>query len=84
MFEEPTPITPLTVIQDPIVYDAISIKRITIDIGKSAHIEVQLFSDNHLRDIRLLTMSGDDYLQWGNDDSYVINWAMKKLGVTPP
>lgn len=84
MFEEITTITPFTVIPDTIVYDGISIKRITIDIGKSATIEVQLFSNNHLRDIRLLTMSGEDYLQWGNDDSYVITWAMKELGVTSP
>jgi hypothetical protein len=73
----------LSVIPDTIVYDGISIKRITIDIGKSATIEVQLFSNNHLRDIRSLAMSGEDYLQWGNDDSYVINLAMKELGVTP-
>jgi NAD kinase len=85
MFEEITPISPFTVTLEPIVYDAISIKRISVDITeKSASIEVQLFSNNNLRDIKLLNMSGDNYLNWGTDDSYVITWVMKELGFTSP
>jgi hypothetical protein len=30
-------------------------------------------------DTRVLTMDGQDYLDWSNDDTYVLKWIKKKL-----
>ena len=29
-----------------------------------------------------LTMTGDEYLNWGDDDDYAWNWVASKLGIT--
>lgn len=31
--------------------------------------------------VYMLTMEGDDYAQWGGDDSYVVNWVKAKLNI---
>jgi len=43
-------------------------------------ISVQLFDHRgQVLEIRLLTMDGDAYKAWGDDDLYVINWIRKQL-----
>jgi len=55
----------------------------TIDklvLFESLRIFVSLHDDRGFTiDTRVLTMEGQDYLDWGNDDKYVINWIKKKL-----
>jgi hypothetical protein len=32
---------------------------------------------------QLITMAGDDYSNWGSDDTYVVHFICSKLGLTP-
>jgi hypothetical protein len=34
---------------------------------------------NRLIDVRNLTLEGQDYINWGNDDNYIINYVLEKL-----
>jgi hypothetical protein len=60
-------------------------------LGSSADISYELFSEfvdeetNKLEAMLVrnsLTMYGEDYSNWGNDDDYVWNWVANKIGVT--
>jgi hypothetical protein len=33
--------------------------------------------------VQFMTLTPEQYLEWGNDDTYIINLAAKLLGVTP-
>ena len=45
-------------------------------------LSVNLLSNNKLIDSKLMTITGDEYTNWGNDDNYIINLIMTKLNLT--
>lgn len=65
-----------------------TITRFTLDISKmtlnlSASFRVSLFdSDDKYIDATNVTLEGQDYLDWGNDDQYVIDFVARQLGFT--
>ena len=65
-----------------------TITRFSLDISKmtlnsSAAFRVSLFDANDKYiDATIVTLEGQDYLNWGNDDQYVINFVAQKLGFT--
>ena len=47
----------------------------------SANLIVKLYDNSqNLYDIKFLTMSDNDYLNWGGNDNYVLNFVSQKLG----
>ena len=58
------------------------------NLFKSASFTVDCFdAQNNLINRQVLNMGTDDYLQWQNNDEYVITWAAQQLGFvieTPP
>jgi hypothetical protein len=42
--------------------------------------------NNVMSAISKITLAGDDYANWGNDDSYIINYIVNHFGITlkPP
>lgn len=43
-------------------------------------IRVLLFDTNDsLIEVQVLTLEDSDFSQWGNDDTYVVNWVKQKL-----
>ena len=63
-----------------------TITRFTLDISKmtlneSATFRVSLFGANDKYiDATSVTLEGQAYLDWGNDDTYVINYVATALG----
>ncbi len=54
------------------------------DFGKEITFMVSLCNSNGLPvDIKPVTMIGEDYEKWGNDDNYAINFICSTLGLTP-
>jgi hypothetical protein len=43
---------------------------------------ILLTQHNEYIESRIICMSGDDYVNWGNDDSYLINYLTSRLGLT--
>ena len=72
-------IQPITVTTTNIM-TKISIRRITINLNTSANIMVDLFDDNdRFIQMKNLTLSGEDYSNWGTDDNYIIEWVKQNL-----
>jgi len=65
-----------------------TITRFTLDISKmtlnsSASFRVSFFDANDKYiDATNVTLEGQAYLDWGNDDQYVINYVAAELGFT--
>jgi hypothetical protein len=62
--------------------------RFSIDIAKielcvSATFRVSLYdSDDNCFANKRVTLEGQDYLNWGSDDKYVVNYIANVLGLT--
>lgn len=62
------------------VMTKMSIRRITINLNTSANIMVDLFDDNNrFIQMKILTLAGEDYSNWGTDDNYIIEWVKQNL-----
>ena len=53
-----------------------------ITLNSSVSFNVFVLSNNNVVYTRQMTLSGDDYKNWGNDDTYLINYVAKQLGFT--
>lgn len=62
--------------------------RFSIDIAKmelgiSATFRIAFYDVNDICfSNKYVTLEGEDYMGWGNDDKYVINYIAKTLGLT--
>jgi hypothetical protein len=62
--------------------------RFSLDIAKmelsvSATFRVSLYdANNSCFANKYVTLEGQDYLNWGTDDKYVLNFIAKELGLT--
>jgi hypothetical protein len=60
-----------------------SIEIANIELCVSATFRVALYdSDDNCFSNKRVTLEGQDYLNWGADDKYVINYISKVLGLT--
>ena len=54
-----------------------------ISLNESARFPVKLLDSNgSLVSIEFVTIEGDDYTNWANDDSYITTFILNKLGIT--
>lgn len=75
-------IAPYIVVREPLVFVRVIVTVVSINLGTSADIRVDyLTSDNTCLETKFLTLSGDDYLHWGSDDEYVVDWSLSQLGL---
>ena len=44
---------------------------------------ILLDDNNNIFSVKLITLEGEDYKKWGNDDNYVIEYICKKLNLSP-
>lgn len=73
-------IIPQFVKQPDIQVDTVSIDINSLDFGVSATFRVELHNvDSSV--VRFITISEDEYKNWSNDDTYMINLIFQKLGL---
>jgi hypothetical protein len=54
-----------------------------IQLGQSVRFPVKLLDSNSgLISVEFVEVSGEEYLAWGTDDSYINNLILTKLGLT--
>ena len=54
-----------------------------MELGSSATFRVTLLdSENKCVSSKYVTLEGQDYLNWGTDDKYVLNYVARTLGFT--
>jgi hypothetical protein len=64
-----------------------TINNITISVQNlvlftSVSLAVRLYTNKILIDNRFLTLTGDDYNNWMNDDNYIVTYVLQALGLT--
>lgn len=64
------------------VVNNIKIKIMNVDLFKSITICVSLLNNNKNVDNKILKITGEEYTNWGNDDNYIINLVLTKLGLS--
>jgi len=61
-------------------YSTYNVRVITINLGVSASFAVMIFDNNNkFVETQSYVMQGEDYTNWGNDDSYVYTWINQQL-----
>ncbi len=77
-----TLIVPQDQITTKVIY-GFNIQNVELVLFNSARINVELFDEHrNMIDFQVLTMSGQAYEDWGNNDEYVINFVATTLGFT--
>jgi hypothetical protein len=64
------------------IINNIKIKIMKIELYKSITLSVSLLTNNINIDNKIITISGKDYNNWGNDDNYIVNFVLNNLGLT--
>lgn len=60
-----------------------SIDIAKMELGSSATFRISLYdSDDRCISNKYVTLEGQDYLNWGTDDKYVLNYIAKTLELT--
>lgn len=75
---------------EPVVYPKLA-TRIKIDVsvilGEKAIVKVSFYeADSEFAplDIKMFYIEGEEYKEWGNDDTYLENLIYSKLGISKP
>ena len=65
------------------VISGFDIQNIDLVLFNSARIVVRLLNeDGSVIDFTNIIMDSEDYIKWGSDDQYIINFIASKLGFT--
>lgn len=70
--------TPM-IITKSFTYTHFKIKDIIITLNQTAKFIVILYGDTEDVDVQEILMNETEYANWGNDDSYVIDFIKQKL-----
>ena len=61
---------------------SISITVKNVILYKSAEIFVNFYDETErFLDVKMVELTGDDYLNWGSNDDYITNFVSQKLGI---
>lgn len=63
------------------IINRVAISVIRIELFTSVMISAALFNDNKLLENKTITLTGAEYDAWANDDQYIINITLEKLGL---
>ncbi len=58
------------------------IRIINVELFNSISVCASLFENNNLIDNKIFKIEGQEYQDWGNDDTYIIDLILSKLGMT--
>lgn len=65
------------------IIKSIEIKISNIKLFSSVSVIVFLKEENGgLLDVKVITLEGQDYINWGNDDNYIIDYVLRTLDMT--
>jgi hypothetical protein len=78
----------ISVIPAPYVKPSVDITSVQIRVMNlvlftSVSINAMLMGNNNkFIDVKQYTLTGDDYTNWSNDDTYIVNYVLAQLGLT--
>jgi hypothetical protein len=53
-----------------------------LELYKSVTVHARLMDNNEMVKSERFVIEGEDYTNWGNDDDYIVNYVLTKLGLT--
>jgi ribosomal silencing factor RsfS len=62
------------------ILDKVIITNVSVNLGVSAYIIASVVGAKAAYTMPLL-MEGEDYQNWGDDDTYLENWVLSQLGL---
>lgn len=65
-----------------VVQTGFSIEVVELILNTSAKLKVSIYQGKQLARIEFIMMEGADYLEWGNDDEYLVLYVANTLGFT--
>jgi hypothetical protein len=60
----------------------VKIRIMNVDLFNSITVCASLFENKSLVDNKVYKIEGEEYSNWGNDDTYIVNLILTKLGMT--
>jgi len=82
MNEPSVPIQPSTITTTRVI-TSFTVSVRTLELFESVTVSVTLYGVNCvIPEVKYITLSGQDYLDWNNDDQYLIDKVAEKLGFT--
>jgi hypothetical protein len=64
------------------VINNIQINILKIELFVGITLSVNLLSNNKIIDSKIMNITGDEYNNWANDDTYIINLVLSKLNLS--
>jgi hypothetical protein len=58
------------------------IRIMNVDLFNSITVCASLFENKSLVDNKVFKIEGEEYANWGNDDTYIVDLILTKLGMT--
>lgn len=71
-------------VQDIRTVIAMDLNVVQHTLFSEVHVEVTLKHQNSPDVVKIIRIQGEEYSNWGYDDTYLINLVANKLGVTLP
>jgi hypothetical protein len=75
-------VVPTPYVRPSVDITTIQVRVTNINLFKNVNINVTLKSNNNFVDVKSYILEGADYTNWGNDDTYIVNYVLNKLGLT--
>jgi hypothetical protein len=63
------------------IVNNVDIRVINLDLGKSVDVNAVLKQTDQLVDVKNFHITGQEYDDWGQDDDYIENLILNKLGL---
>jgi hypothetical protein len=60
----------------------VMIRIMNVDLFNSISVCASLFENKTLVDNKVFKIEGEEYSNWGTDDTYIVNLILSKLGMT--
>ncbi len=58
------------------------IRVMNLELYKSVTVHARLMDNNEMVKSERFVIEGEDYTNWGNNDDYIVNYVLTKLGLT--
>jgi hypothetical protein len=76
-------VTPTPFVKPTVNIAKVQVRIMNVNLFTSVNIcAVLMDNNNETLDSKTFFLQGTDYTNWGNDDNYIINYALTKLGLT--
>jgi hypothetical protein len=63
------------------IINKVAISIVNVQLFTSVMISAILFHNDKLLDNKTIVLTGEEYDAWGNNDQYIINITLQKLGL---